>query len=85
MKRLVKRILKAIYARTEFLRRPMRKELETLFKGCVASSFDEVRLVMEDLVLELYRLQDEVAALRGEVAELRGKADDNEEDTRSAA
>jgi hypothetical protein len=30
----------------------MRKELETLFKGCVASSFDEVRLVMEDLVLE---------------------------------
>lgn len=85
MKRLVKLVIKAVYRRTEFLRRPMRKELEVLFKGCVASSFDEVRLVMEDLVLELYRLQDEVAGLKDEVARLRdGDASDAEE-TRSAA
>ncbi|HEY2156073.1 MAG TPA: hypothetical protein VGH33_10620 [Isosphaeraceae bacterium] len=83
MKRLVKRVLKAIYARTEFLRRPVRKELEILFKGCVSSSFDEVRLVMEDLVLEVYRLQDEVAGLREEVARLREV--DEEVDARSAA
>lgn len=87
MKRLVKRALKAVYRRTEFLRRPMRNELEVLFKGCVASSFDEVRLVMEDLVLELYRLQDEVAGLKDEVARLRDgeDADADEEDARSAA
>ena len=85
MKRLVKRVLKAIYRRTEFLRRPMRKELEALFKGCVASSFDEVRLVMEDLVLELYRLQDEVANLKDEVARLRDEDGAEEEDARSAA
>ena len=85
MKRLVKRVLKAIYRRTEFLRRPMRNELEVLFKGCVASSFDEVRLVMEDLVLELYRLQDEVAGLKDEVARLRGDDADEAEETRSAA
>ena len=84
MKRLVKRVLRALYRRTEFLRRPMRNELEALFKGCVASSFDEVRLVMEDLVLELYRLQDEVAGLKQEVARLRdGNAEDGE--ARSAA
>jgi hypothetical protein len=85
MKRLVKRVLKAIYRRTEFLRRPMRKELEVLFKGCVASSFDEVRLVMEDLVLELYRLQDEVAGLKEEVARLRDGDEASEDDVRSAA
>jgi hypothetical protein len=84
MKRFIKRILRAGYRRTEFLRRPMRKELETLFKGCVASSFDEVRLVMEDLVLELYRLQDEVADLKDEVARLRDGEPD-EDDVRSAA
>jgi hypothetical protein len=81
MKRLVKRTLKAIYARTEFLRRPIRNELAGLFKACVSSSFDEVRLVMEDLVLEVYRLQDEVAGLREEVARLR----EGEDDARSAA
>ena len=86
MKRLVKRMLRALYRRAEFLRRPMRKELEVLFKGCVASSFDEVRLVMEDLVLELYRLQDEVAGLREEVAQLRdGDPDSEGEESRSAA
>jgi hypothetical protein len=84
MKRLVKRTLKAIYARTEFLRRPIRKELEVLFKACVSSSFDEVRLVMEDLVLEVYRLQDEVAGLREEVARLR-EGEGDEGDARSAA
>lgn len=84
MKRMVKRVLRAIYRRTEFLRRPMRKELEVLFKGCVASSFDEVRLVMEDLVLELYRLQDEVSGLKDEVARLREGETENDE-ARSAA
>ncbi len=84
MKRLVKRTLKAIYARTDFFRRPIRKELEVLFKGCVSSSFDEVRLVMEDLVLEVYRLQDEVAGLREEVARLRENEGDDDE-ARSAA
>ena len=85
MKRLVKRTLKAIYARTEFLRRPVRKELEILFKGCVSSSFDEVRLAMEDLVLEVYRLQDEVAGLREEVARLREGEVEEQDDARSAA
>jgi hypothetical protein len=85
MKRLVKRTLKAIYARTEFLRSPIRKELEVLFKGCVSSSFDEVRLVMEDLVLEVYRLQDEVTGLREEVARLQQGAGEDEDDARSAA
>ncbi len=70
--------LKAIYARTEFLRRPVRKELEVLFKGCVSSSFEEVRLVMEDLVHEVYRLQDEVAGLREEVARLREGAEQDD-------
>lgn len=84
MKRLVKRVLRALYRRTEPLRRPMHRELETLFKACVASSFDEVRLVMEDLVLEVYRLQDEVAGLREEVARLRD-GEPAEDDVRSAA
>jgi hypothetical protein len=80
MKRRIKRVLKALFARTEFLRRPLRNELESLFKGCVATSFDEVRLVVEDLVLEVYRLQDEVAGLREEVARLREDRDEAEAD-----
>ena len=71
MKRLVKRLIRAAYRRTEFIRRPFRAELEAGLKSCVAGSFDEVRLVMEDLVAEVYRLQDQVSALKTEVASLR--------------
>ena len=70
MKRLVKRMLRALYRRTEFIRRPLREELEANLKTCVAGSFDEVRLVMEDLVAEVYRLQHQVAELRDEVSRL---------------
>jgi hypothetical protein len=83
MKRLIKRSLRALYRRTEFIRRPLRAELEALFKGCVATSFDEVRVVMEDLVIEVYWLRDEIDALKEEVALLR--EDDDAEATRSAA
>lgn len=84
MKRLVKRVLRAVYRRTGFLRRPIRKEFEALFKGCVAASFDEVRLVMEDLVVEVYRLQDEVSGLKDEIARLRDADRDRDEDRTAA-
>jgi hypothetical protein len=71
MKRLVKRALKAIYRRTEFLRRPIHAEFERSFKSCVSTSFDDVRVAMEDLVTEVYRLQAQVVELKDEVARLR--------------
>jgi len=71
MKRVVKRVLKALYRRTEFLRAPIRAEFETSFKGCVSASFDDVRVAMEDLVTEVYRLQAQVVELKDEVARLR--------------
>ena len=71
MKRLVKCALKAIYRRTEFLRAPIRAEFETSFKTCISASFDDVRVAMEDLVTEVYRLQLQVVELKDEVAQLR--------------
>jgi len=71
MKRLAKRIVRALYARSEFIRRPIREELEANFRACVASSFDEVRVVMDDLVAEVYRLQAQVGDLRAGVETLR--------------
>lgn len=79
MKRFLKRVLRAAYRRTEPLRRPIRAELEANFKTCVSSSFDEVRLAMDGLVAEVYRLQDQVESLRAEVARL------NDDRDRSAA
>ena len=73
MKRQLKRILLAAYRRTEFIRRPLRAELEANFKTCVASSFDEVRIAMDGLVAEVYRLQDQVTSLREEVASLHAE------------
>ena len=76
MKRLIKRILKSIYGRTEFLRTPIRAELQSTLKVCVDHSFDEVRVVLEDLVREVYRLQNEVASLKSEVSRLGGAEDE---------
>jgi hypothetical protein len=73
MKRLIKRAMRAVYRRTEFIRRPIRAELEAGLKACVAGSFEEVRVVMDDLVSEVYRLQNQVADLRAEVTTLRGR------------
>ncbi len=71
MKRLLKRFLRNLYQRTEFIRRPIRAELEANLKTCVAGSFEEVRMVMDDLVTEVYRLQHQVAELKDEIAELK--------------
>jgi hypothetical protein len=73
MKRMIKRAMRAVYRKTEFIRRPIRAELEAGLKTCVAGSFEEVRVVMDDLVSEVYRLQNQVADLRAEVATLRGR------------
>ena len=70
MKRTLKRILLAVYRRTEFIRRPLRAELEANFKNCVTESFDEVRVAIDGLVAEVYRLQDQVTSLQAEVASL---------------
>jgi len=75
MKRLVKRILLALFRRMGFLLRPLRSELEANLKVCVAGSFDEVRLVMDDLVAEVYRLQRQVADLKDDLARLNEARD----------
>ena len=63
----------SVYKRTELIRRPLRAELEANFKSCITSSFDEVRLAMDGLVAEVYRLQDQVASLQEEVASLHAE------------
>jgi hypothetical protein len=76
MKRFIKRAFRAAYGRTEFIRRPLREELEANLKACVSGSFDEVRMVMDDLVAEVCRLQNQVADLSVEVARLNAAQDD---------
>ncbi len=75
MKRLVKRILLALFRRMGFILRPLRNELEANLKICVAGSFDEVRVVLDDLVVEVYRLEQHVLDLRDEVARLNEARD----------
>ena len=70
MKRLLKRFIRAAYQKTESIRRPIREELEANLRTCVSGSFAEVRLVMDDLVAEVYRLQNQVSELSIEVARL---------------
>jgi hypothetical protein len=78
MKRLIRRAFKAVYRRMEFIRAPIRAEFSDQFKQCISVSFDDVRVAMEDLVGEVFRLQEQVAELRAEVIQLR-------EEERSAA
>jgi uncharacterized protein involved in exopolysaccharide biosynthesis len=71
VKRFVKKLLLGCYARTEFIRRPMRAELQAEMRSSVSGTFEEVRVVLEDLVTEVYRLQRQVSELQDEVARLR--------------
>ena len=71
IKRFVKRVLMGLYRRTESLRRLLLAEFEANFRTCFASSFEEVRLSLDGLVAEVYRLQAQVEELREETARLR--------------
>jgi hypothetical protein len=80
MKRLVKRVLKAVWRSTEGLRRPILSRVERFLRHCLqpidSSQLTETDVLMDHVVRELVRLQREVEALQHTILEHFGAEED---------
>lgn len=78
MKRLTKRVLKALWRRTSFIHRPLIERYQAMIVRCCASVrpvhvchvTPETNLLMDHLVRELFRLQTQVEQLQLSVEDL---------------
>jgi len=74
MKRLVKRVLKAMWRTTEPLRRPVLSKAEQFLRRCLQPNepglLSETDVLMDHVVRELVRLQCQVEALQQTILEL---------------
>lgn len=72
MKRRVKNLLKSCWRATFPLRRPILVKTEGFLRRCMGTAANNEQAVVLDLVVrELVRLQDEVEALRRSIDDLR--------------
>lgn len=72
MKRHVKRVLRAGWNATFPLRRPFLVRLEAFFRRCMPNSA-EATIVMDHVVRELLRLQEQVDYLQSTLEEMRAE------------
>jgi CRP-like cAMP-binding protein len=70
MKRLVKRVMRGCWHATFPLRRPLIVRTEAFLRRCLPSH-GESTIVLDHVVRELVRLQDQVAALHETLDEIR--------------
>lgn len=74
MKRLIKKVLKAAWRSTEFLRRPVARKFEAYLSRCLRPTerllADETSTLMEHVVRELVRVQRQLDCLQQTVDEL---------------
>lgn len=84
MKRLVKRLLKPLWLATGPIRRPLSARLERFLRRCltvdpfplaVSEAMEEVPVLLDHVIRELVRLQDEVERLRSSVDEITDARD----------
>ena len=67
MKRRLKAILKAGWRATFPLRRPFTTRLEAFLRRCLSSQSDDRDVVLDHVIRELVRLQDQVERLQESV------------------
>ena len=72
MKRHVKRMLRAGWNATFPLRRPLAVRLEAFLRGCIPNAPDPT-IVLDHVVRELLRLQEQVDYLQATVEEMRAE------------
>jgi hypothetical protein len=74
MKRLLKRVLKAAWRSTEPIRRPILAKLENFLRRALRTAdqglLQETDVLMDQVVRELIRLQDQVQAMQQVLMEL---------------
>jgi hypothetical protein len=72
MKRLVKRVMRACWHATFPLRRPLILRAEAFLRRCL-SDHGESTIVLDHVVRELVRLQDQIDALQATLEEIRAE------------